>query len=142
MRKKNKNGSKRIEFTPTELQAIETMSGNGLSLDEMAIQLKVSPKTLDRRIKDTPAISDAILRGKLVGLSMVKKVAFEMAKSGKNFPATKYWLAVKGGPEWQEKNHQLHDIAPGGFLEECLEMPPERLGDLIEKQMRKLGLKP
>ena len=82
------------------------MAGVGLNLNQIAAIIGVSPATLDRRIKDTPAIAEAISKGRSDASEKVMNTAFQMATSGTNPAMTIFWLKVR--ERWKEPDRDIN----------------------------------
>ena len=98
-----KAGKPEVIFTEKDLKQIETMSGFGMSLNQMASILGISKSTLDRRIaennKSNP-INDAIQKGKGSATYNVIRSAYQMAISGHHPSMTMFWLKCRNN--WSE----------------------------------------
>lgn len=94
---------KRDPLSPDEIRQLETLSGLGLSLEQVALTWKTSIGTLKRRIKETPECSDPLKRGRAVALTNVAKSLYQQATSG-NMAAICFYLKTRGGKRWREKD--------------------------------------
>lgn len=84
----------------TEIRQLEKLSGLGLTVEQIAHTLGMSKKTLERRVKEEPEVSDALKRGRAVAIQQVSQRAFSMAMSGKIPSMTMFWLKCQAG--WKE----------------------------------------
>lgn len=87
-------------FTEKEIRQIASMAGLGMPVEQIAMVLDVSKKTLERRCDDQPGVKDALLKGRAVASMTVRQTAFQMATSGKHAVMTIFWLKVREG--WKD----------------------------------------
>jgi predicted DNA-binding protein (UPF0251 family) len=95
--------SRKKNLNLDEIKQIETMSGLGLKVEQMAAILGMSKRTFERRIKDTDGASDALEKGRALAAIQVTKTAFEMAKSGRVPVMTMFWLKCR--QNWRDQQH-------------------------------------
>jgi len=74
-------GRRRIPITERDKQQIEVLAGLGLTLDNIARVLGISPRTLDRWLKN-PDILALYKKGQARAEIEISKALFELAKSG------------------------------------------------------------
>lgn len=138
---KEKRGQALVTLTPEQLGILGAMVAADCSNEAISVELRISLSTLMRLKRRDTVVKDTVRRARAIGLAQVQTAMFQMARSGKNFPASKYWLAVKGGPEWREPHLVHHDIAEDGLLDQYLSMTPEqraaRIRELEDKRRRK-----
>lgn len=84
-----------------DLEKVEELASQGLTKEQISTALGVAKSTFHEQQANYSDFSDAVKRGKAKGIAKVSSVAFEMATSGKCFPATKFWLQAQAG--WREK---------------------------------------
>lgn len=100
-RKRRKVRSDKIKLSNEQINDIEGFSAIGLTQEQIAHILGVSPDTIQRRIKEGDSrITEAISRGKSLAIGNVAKKAYELAIGG-NSAMIKYYLAIHNG--WHEK---------------------------------------
>lgn len=90
----------KVELAATDIDYISKMAAAGLTLDQMSAMLSISPKTLDRRMVDTPGVKEAIEKGRAQALYNVAVSAYSQAVSGKVPAMTMFYLKCRGG--WKE----------------------------------------
>ena len=84
------------EPTDHDREQVEKMSGLGMRQDDICLVLGIGSKaTLNKYYRAE------LDRGKSAARQKVMDTLFGMATSGRNFPATKYWLEQQGGDEWR-----------------------------------------
>src|SRR5688572_17396180 len=99
-------GRIKIEFDEEDIRQVETMSGLGLNMDEIAAILGVSKDTVERRMNENGDLKAAIERGRAVAKNVITRTAYEMAKKGTVPAMTMFWLKCRAN--WTEKNvHEL-----------------------------------
>ena len=94
-------GRPRIELTIEHRKQIETMSGLGMNLRQIAAVLGVTEITLKRRLAEDPDLFDTVEKGRAMAISQVAKTAYQMATSGKVPAMTMFYLKCRAG--WSEK---------------------------------------
>ncbi len=94
-------------FTPKELQEIETLAGLGMRYEDIAKVKGVCLETLKKYADEN------LDRGKAKAKAQIMQTAFQMAKSGKNPSMTIFWLKTQCG--WRENADNASDnpIQPG-----------------------------
>ncbi len=86
----------RHEPTDRDRKQVETLAGIGVRQDDICRVIGIASKATLHKYYRTEL--DA---GKAKARSKVMETLFGMATSGRNFPATKYWLEQQGGDEWR-----------------------------------------
>lgn len=87
-------------LTEHEIDQVEKLSGLGLNIRQIGYVIGVSKSTMERRIKDQPAVAEAVEKGRALALAAVTKSAFQQAISGKVPAMTMFWLKCRAG--WSE----------------------------------------
>ncbi|MBD1995334.1 hypothetical protein H6G00_01645 [Leptolyngbya sp. FACHB-541] len=80
---------------PNDLAQIEILAGFGLTLDQIAITIGISPSTLDKWLKD-PDINTLYKRGKAKAEAEISKTLFQKARDG-NIPALIWYEKTRFG---------------------------------------------
>lgn len=91
---------RRVELTPQAIQQLETMSGLGLTVEQMSAVLGMSKKTLERRMGEVPGAKDALEKGRALAALNVTTTAFKLATSGESPAMTMFWLKCR--ERWKE----------------------------------------
>jgi len=111
---KNKGGRPRIQITDEMIRQIEALAGYGLSQEEIASVIGVTPSTFSRRKTDTARVLQAIKDGKARASALVGKSLFDAAKAG-NMTALIWWEKTRMGR--YEKQGLEVTGAEGGALQ-------------------------
>lgn len=83
-----------------DLKKVESLASRGITREQVAHNLGISSKTLQRHSKENPEIEEAYLRGKSLGITTIANALFEKAKQG-NTTAQIFFLKCNG---WREEN--------------------------------------
>lgn len=121
-----------IPLSPEEIKKIQDLAGYGLTMDKIAHVIGISKKTLERRMKDTPGVADAIEKGRADAEANITESAFRMAKSGKTPAMTIFWLKCRA--RWTEQ-----EPPEAGSAQEKYEEKKKELQDLIDAIKRDLN---
>jgi predicted DNA-binding protein (UPF0251 family) len=95
-----------IILSPEQIESIEIMAGRGLTLDDIALILKISPKTLDRRLSDCEEVREAYDRGRAIAKQTVTEALFKQIERGK-LAAIFFYLKTQCG--WRETDKPTSD---------------------------------
>ena len=101
---KNPMGRPRFEVTPEILHEVEEMAGRGLTVNQIATCLGISPATIYNRQAENLEFLETIKKGKAVGLSKVTNALFENATVEKDNVAIIYYLNNRDKENWSNKN--------------------------------------
>lgn len=85
------------ELTPKDIEQLEKMGSMGMPIYQMAYLLGMHTETLRRWIKKIPEAQRAMELGKATSSYNVRATLYNMASSGDNFQATKFWLKTQEG---------------------------------------------
>ena len=99
--------SKRVEFTERDVEQIYRMAKLGMPMKHIANVLGICKATLERRFADTPAITEALEKGRSEAAGAVYETAYNMATSGKVPAMTIFWLKAQEG--WRD-NGAIEEI--------------------------------
>lgn len=117
----------KIILSPEQIETIEICAGRGLTLDDIAAILKISPSTLDRRLADMEEVQEAYKRGRAQAKKFVSDRLFDLIVDG-NISATIFYLKTQCG--WRERDEQAN--LPRAEVKFYL---PEKSGaDLLEAE--------
>lgn len=97
---KPKNIKAKLKPNKEQIEQIYQCASLGMPQDQIATILGMSRSNLKVWMKRIPEFEDAWRRGKAVASFNVRKTAYDMATSGKNFEATKFWLKCQ--ENWRE----------------------------------------
>ena len=108
-KKKSKNpvGRPKFEITPEVLEEVEEMAGRGLTVNQIAICLGVSPATIYNKQAQYLEFLETIKKGKAIGLSKVTNALFENATVERDNVAIIYYLNNRDKDKWSNK----HEVA-------------------------------
>lgn len=98
--------SNKIILSPDQIKSVERMAKLGLTLDEIAYILRISPKTLDRRLEDDESVRLAYDTGRAIAKETVVGKLFEKIESG-NIAAIIFWLKTQA--KWREKDVEVEN---------------------------------
>ena len=100
---KNPVGRPKFEVTEKVLQEVEEMAGRGLTVNQIATCLGISPATIYNRQVDNLEFLETIKKGKAVGVSKVTNALFENATVNKDNVAIFYYLNNRDRENWSEQ---------------------------------------
>lgn len=89
-----------IKKTEIDLKQIEALASRGLTREQVAHNLGVSSRTLQRRAKEDPEFEDAYLRGRSKGITEIANALYKKAQEG-NTTAQIFFLKCNG---WKEES--------------------------------------
>lgn len=108
--------SNKIILSPEQIESVELMAGRGLTLDDIALILRISPKTLDRRLSDCEEVREAYDRGRAIAKRTVVNSLFDQIAEGK-IAAIIFYLKTQCG--WREsekvesdRHEEIHIYLP------------------------------
>jgi predicted transcriptional regulator len=101
---KNPMGRPKFEVTPEVLQEVEEMAGRGLTVNQIASCLGISPSTFYLRQAEFSEFSETIKKGQAIGLSKVTNKLFENAAVKGDNVAIIYYLNNRDKENWSNKN--------------------------------------
>jgi len=104
---KNPMGRPKFEITPEVLEEVEEMAGRGLTVNQIAICLGVSPATIYNKQAQYLEFLETIKKGKAIGLSKVTNALFENATVERDNVAIIYYLNNRDKDNWSNK----HEVA-------------------------------
>ena len=92
-----------------DLEKLEMYAAMGLTREQVAHNLGISAKTMQRRAKDNAAVEEAYLRGKSKGVGIIANALFKKAKEG-NVTAQIFFLKCNG---WKEASTvEVNNVNP------------------------------
>ena len=109
-----KGGRPRLTITDDQVRQIEALAGYGLTQEQIASVLGISPATLSRRKTENLKVLKAIKDGESKAAGLIGKALFEAAKGG-NMTALIWWEKTRMGR--YEKQGLEVTGADGGALE-------------------------
>ena len=108
-RKKNP-GSPKHRPTKELRRQVETMAGLGIRQIDMCPVVGVSKPTLEKYYRKE------LDSGMAKARTRVAQTLFQMATTGRDFQATKYWLEQQGGDQWVTRQRHEHTGTDGSDL--------------------------
>lgn len=102
-----KRGRKPIDIDPVE---VERLAAQGLNEEQIAASLGVNWKTLKARKTKLVEFSEALKRGKAVGITQVTNALFKNALEG-NVGAQIFFLKNRDPENWADKRKIEADIS-------------------------------
>lgn len=113
-----KNGEKYAMKTKPkiipDIGQVEALAANGLTQEQIALALGISPATLYARKRENKEFVEAIKRGKAKGIALVTNALMTEIKTG-NTAAMIFFLKTQGG--WKETIKQEVTGANGAPIE-------------------------
>ena len=100
---KNPMGRPKFEITPEVLEEVEEMAGRGLTVNQIAICLGVSPATIYNKQAQYLEFLETIKKGKAVGVSKVTNALFQNATVNKDNVAIIYYLNNRDRENWSNR---------------------------------------
>ena len=100
---KNPVGRPKFEVTEEVLHEVEEMAGRGLTVNQIATCLGISPATIYNRQAENLEFLETIKKGKAVGLSKVTNALFENATVNKDNVAIFYYLNNRDRENWSNR---------------------------------------
>lgn len=98
-----------IKKTQIDPKQVEALASRGLTREQVAHNLGVSARTLQRRTKEDPAFEEAYLRGKAKGITEIANALYKKAQEG-NTTAQIFFLKCNG---WKEESEvEVKNTAP------------------------------
>lgn len=111
-----KRGKGRPRFVPTDEQVkqIAKLYGLGLTYDQLAGFLELSPTCFDELLERQPEIKRAISKAKAGAIGSISSTLFKQAQEG-NLTAAIFYLKTQG--RWAEAREQANsdDVATSSF---------------------------
>ncbi|MEN6312455.1 MAG: hypothetical protein ABFD80_13075 [Acidobacteriota bacterium] len=97
----------RLKATPkadqVNLEKVEVIASMGLTDEEIAIILEISPRTLNYWKKKNPDFLQSLKRGKLKADFQITQSLYQKAKNG-DTTAMIFWLKNRQPEKWREKS--------------------------------------
>jgi len=100
---KNPMGRPKFEITPEVLEEVEEMAGRGLTVNQIATCLGISPTTFYAKQAEFSEFSETIKKGKAVGVSKVTNALFQNATVNKDNVAIIYYLNNRDRENWSNR---------------------------------------
>lgn len=119
--------------TPEQINQIRTMAGYKLGHDRIATILGISASTLERSARVTPALHDALEKGREQSGAMLRQWAYESARKG-NVAMQIFLLKTQEG--FRETERLELTGADGGPIQTKKELTVEEAAALVAKYER------
>jgi hypothetical protein len=100
-----------VKIEDVDLQQVEIIASLGLTDEEIAVILGISPRTLNYW-KKTPPFLQSLKRGKLKADFQITKSLYEKAKNG-DTTAMIFWLKNRQPDRWRDKHDHEHSGSVG-----------------------------
>ena len=100
---KNPVGRPRFEITDEVLQEVEEMAGRGLTVNQIATCLGVSPATIYNKQAENLEFLETIRKGQAIGISKVTNKLFENATVKGDNVAIFYYLNNRDRENWSNR---------------------------------------
>lgn len=97
---------KKVKIEDVNLEQVEIIASLGLTDEEIAVILGISPRTLNYW-KKHPAFKNALKRGKLKADFQITKSLYEKAKAG-DTTAIIFWLKNRRPDLWRDRQQVEH----------------------------------
>ena len=118
-----------------DLQQVEDLAAQGLTLEEISSSLGINPSTLYRKKKQMRELQDALKRGQSKGIAQVANALFSAALDG-NTSAMIFYLKTRAG--WKEK--QTIELEGGDKPIKVQDLTPESAKRLSLEQLQRLAV--
>ena len=115
-----------------DLKLVEQYGAQGMSQEQIARALGISPRTLYNRKKESAEFAEAFKKGQAMGEAVVTNKLMQLIKAG-HFPAIAFYLKCKAG--WKETNafemtSPDGSMTPKGINVDFSGMTPEELTEI------------
>ena len=107
---RKKGGRPAFRITKEVTEKAEELASLGLTLEQIASCMGICYQTLNEKKKEFSEFSDALSRGRALGLARVSNALYQTAISG-NVRAMIFFLKTRGGGEWQERSSVKTDLS-------------------------------
>ena len=107
---RKKGGRPAFRVTKEVTEKAEELASMGLTLEQIASCMGICYQTLNEKKKEFSEFSDALSRGRALGLARVSNALYQTAISG-NVRAMIFFLKTRGGGEWQESSSVKADLS-------------------------------
>lgn len=124
MRQSNKQGRPPWSVTKSALLKVESLASQGLSNEEIAGCLGISRSTLYAKMGEFPDFSDAIKKGKALGIATATAALMDRIKEG-NIAATIFFLKCKAG--WRENSQLQQETKQSDSVHAAIHSALERI---------------
>jgi predicted transcriptional regulator len=97
-----------VKIDDVNLEQVEIIASLGMTDEEIAVILGISPRTLNYWKKRGPEFLQSLKRGKLKADFQIAKSLYEKAKAG-DTTAMIFWLKNRQPERWRDR--QQHDVS-------------------------------
>ena len=105
-----------IEITDKLCKKAESLSAQGLTMEQIALSLGMGERTLYEKVRDYTQFSQAIEAGRAKGIAQVTNALFKKASEG-DVSAQKYYLNNRDNANWKDRINNEHSGPNGGPIE-------------------------
>ena len=102
--KKKSVGRPKFEITEEVMSEVKTLAGQGLTVEQIASCLGISPATFYNRQAENLEFMETIKKGKAIALSKVTNALFENATVERDNVAIIYYLNNRDKENWSNKH--------------------------------------
>lgn len=95
-------GRPRIEITSDMIAEAERLAARGLTKEQIAYCLGIGSSTLFEKLKEYPEFSEALKKGKALGISDVANALYEAAMGG-SIPGMIWYLKNRDPSNWKDR---------------------------------------
>jgi hypothetical protein len=100
-----KKTGRKLKPLPATIEQIETLAGLGLTIEEICIFLKITKKTLYKRMVDCPEVGEAVECGRVRANAEVSKSLFRRIQQGDTTAII--WYQKNREPQKYRDRHEL-----------------------------------
>ena len=104
-----------IQITEELCKKAESLSAQGLTMEQIAQTLGMGERTLYEKVKEYPHFSQAIEAGRAKGIAQVTNALFKKATDG-DVSAQKYYLNNRDNANWKDRiDSNVNQIVEGSL---------------------------
>lgn len=104
-----KRGRPKWVPTPEILEQVTQLASQGLTQEQIAYNIDLSPQTMSGKVQEFPELSEAIKKGKSKGIAFVTNRLLQLVQE-KHPAAIFFWLKCQAG--WKENDPAMVQTQP------------------------------